>query len=159
MSTQVCHQTLFRCECESRLAGRWGVRKPCVCGAVGGSGGGGWGHPAQLYRLYTPANPTRRACGCRGTMLAIAWADARSRVPAPVFARRGGRAVVDTSDLDVHFKNKSVTRLVCSCAARAASRATCGPGAEAVACGSRCSADRGGCGCWTEMQSAKDLLD
>ena len=156
MSKQVCHQTLFRCECESRLAALCGS---CACaGRSAVPAFGGWGHPAQLYRLHTPANPTRRACGCRGTMLAIAWADARSRVPAPVFARRGGRAVVDTSDLDVHFKNKSVTRLVCSCAARVVSRATCGSGAEAVACGSHYSAERGGGGCVTEMRDTKDLL-
>ena len=130
-----------------------------MCGAIGGSGGGGWVFPAQLYRLHTPANPTRRACGCRGTMLAIAWADARSHAPPPVYTRRGSRAVIDNSDLDVHFKVKIVTRLVCARAARAALRATCGSGAEAVACGSHCSAERGGCGCLTEMQNTKDLLD
>ena len=130
-----------------------------MCGAIGGSGGGGWVFPAQLYRLHTPANPTRRACGCRGTMLAIAWADARSHAPSSVYARRGVRAVADTSDLDVHFKVKIVTRLMCARAARAAVRATCVPGAEAVACGSHCSAERGGCGCLTEMQNTKDVLD
>ena len=115
--------------------------------------------PAQLYRLHTPANPTRRACGCCGTMLAIAWADARSHAPPPVYTRRGLRAVIDASDLDVQFKVKIVTRLVCARAARAAARATCGPGAEAVACGSHGSADRGGRGCMSEMQYGKDLLD
>ena len=92
-------------------------------------------------------------------MFAIAWADARSCEPAAVLARRCGRAVVDNSDLDVHFKDKSVTRLACTCAARAVSRATCGPGAEAVACGSHYSAERGGGGCVTEMRDKKDLLD
>ena len=115
-------------------------------------------HPAQLYRLHTPANPTRRACGCRGTMLAIAWADARSHAPSPVFARRGGRAVVDNSDLNVHFKIKVETRVVCACAARAASRASCGPGTGAVACGSRASADRGGGRCMTGMQGKMEGL-
>ena len=62
-------------------------------------------------------------------------------------------------NLDVQFKVKIVTRLVCARAARAAARATCGPGAEAVACGSHGSADRGGRGCMTEMQYTKDLLD
>ena len=91
--------------------------------------------------------------------LAIAWADARSHAPSPVYTRRCLRAAIDVSDLDVQFKVKIVTRLVCARAARAALRATCGSGAEAVACGSHCSAERGGCGCWTETQSAKDLLD
>ena len=100
-------QTLFRCERESRLAGSCGSRA-CAGRSAVPAGRGGGGHPAQLYRLHTPANPTRRACGCRWTMLAIAWADARSHAPSPVYARRGVRAVVDNLDLDVHFKVKMV---------------------------------------------------
>ena len=150
-------QTLFRCECESRLAVLCGS---CACAgrsAVPAVGGGF--HPARLYRLHTPANPTRRACGCRGTMLAIAWADARSYAPPPVYTRRGLRAVIDNSDLDVQLKIKIVTRLVCARAARAGLRATCVLGAEAVACSSYGSADRGGRGCMAEMQYTNDLLD
>ena len=149
-------QTLFRCERESRLAVLCGSRACAGRSAVPAVAG--WGHPAQLYRLHTPATPAPRACGCRGTMLAIAWADARSHAPAPVFARRGGRAVVDNSDLNVHFKIKVETRVVCACAARAASRASCGPGTGAVACGSRASADRGGGRCMTGMQGKMERL-
>ena len=150
-------QTLFRCECESRLAVLCGSRVCAGRSAVPAAGGGF--HPARLYRLYTPANPTRRACGCRGTTLAIAWADARSHAPSPVYTRRGLRAAIDVSDLNVQFKVKIVTRIVCARAARAAARAACGPGAEAVACGSHGSSERGGRGCMTETRYTRDLLD
>ena len=92
-------------------------------------------------------------------MLAIAWADARSHAPPPVYTRRGLRAVIDNSDLNVQFKVKIVTRLVRARAARAVLRAACVLGAEAVACGSYGSADRGGCGRMTEMQGTNDLRD
>ena len=89
------------------------MREPCACGAIGDSGGGGGVFPAQLYRLHTPANPTRRACGCRGTTLAIAWADARSHAPPPVYTRRGLRKNSRFSN-SVRSSSESVPRALAS---------------------------------------------
>ena len=99
-------------------------------------------------------------------------ADGPSIQAASQRALKAGQSVRGTLDMVRQFRATNDTtpivlmghlhvnaRLVCSCASRAVSRATCGPGAEAAACSSHYSAERGRGGCLTEMQDKKDLLD
>ena len=94
-------QTLFRCERESRLAVLCGSRACAGRSAVPAVGGGG------LLRSYTDyihqLTPRGARAGVAGRCLRSRGQTRARMHRRPSMHGGAGRAVVDTSDLDVHF--------------------------------------------------------